>query len=555
MKTITLTFLTVLLFLSSYNSFSQWTYDPDNPEVVCDLSGVQSNVRSFADGSGGAYVFWLDNRNNQAGAPREIYGQHYDSQGYKLWESDGRLVMTHYNAIMNFEIGRNSNGTMVLGMITKGASSGGGDTLRFQMLNDLGESTWSSELVTANAGSNSIIYLSSFQMQPVDNEFYVLLQVIYMGGSNGNRFIRFNADGDLLVSYQGAAVGNQSYVGASYFAQTYDNTGDFYLFYATGNGSGASLHCYRFNNAGTSLWGPVDVTQGTSGLSYQLRGASDPYGITFVWQGNGTGGVDLLSRRLTPGGALAWGGNTVDICSADGEQTNFDLKQKDMYVFVTWADGRPGTDPGYYDIYAQKLDTTGYLIWTPNGNQVASFNTYIPYPMLEVLDDYSIVVDHQSNVAGFMAQLVDTEGGLPWGPAAQEIAEKTFNPFYGNHTLFQSGENLIAVWNKSGNGGGADGVYIANIDLYTGLKEPSSGPSFTVYPNPAKDYVEIGLDNGSEASSISLYSISGKLIESRDITGINDRTVRLGVSELPAGVYFVRMTGITGSKDLKVVIQ
>lgn len=548
-------FLTVLLVLQSFSSFSQWTYDPDNPAVVCDLSGVQSNVHTFADGSGGAYVFWLDTRNNPNGTPREIYGQHYDSQGYKLWETDGRLVMTHYNAIMDYDIERNSNGTMVLGMITKGAASGGGDTLRFQMLNDLGESTWPTELVTANAGSDYIIYLTSFLMQSENDEFYVLLQVIYMGGANGNRFIRFNAEGDLLGSYLGATVGNQSYVGASYFAPTYDNTGDFYLYYATGNGAGASLHCYRFNNNGTSIWGPVDVTQGTTGLSYQLRGASDPYGITFVWQGSAAGDVNLYSRRLTTGGAFAWGGNTVDICSSAGEQTNFDLKQKDMYVFVTWADGRPGTDPGYYDIYAQKLDTTGYLIWTPNGNLVASFNTYVPYPMLEVLDDYSIVVDHQSTVAGFMAQLVDTEGNLPWGLGAREIADKNYNPFYGNHSLFQSGENLIAVWNKSNPSGGADGVFIANIDLYTGLKEPSSGQSFTVYPNPAKDYVEINLDKNAEALTVSLYSISGKLIESRDVTGVNEKSVRLNVSELPAGVYFVRMIGIKRSNDLKVVIQ
>jgi hypothetical protein len=405
MKTMTFSLIVVLLFTAT-SVISQWSTDPQNPGLVCDLTGIQNNVSSFSDEAGGAYVFWLDARNNPGDPAKEIYGQHYDSEGYAMWEPDGRLIATHYHRIMAFEITPGIDGNMVLGMITKSVEAGSGDTLRFHMMDASGEHVWDNELVVGNTGSvpHSIIYITNFMVLPVEDEYYVFIGVTYSGGANGNRYTRFDSGGDLLGVYDGVPVGSQGYVGPTRCATTYDGSNDFYLFYATGNGSGADLHAFRFNSGGSLIWGPVDVTEGTSGLSYQMDGVSDPNGISFVWQGNSGGSVNLMSRRLSPSGSFLWGGEVLNVCAADGSQTNFHLKRKDMYIFITWADGRPGTDPGNYDIYAQKMDTTGFFYWTPDGNQVASFNTYIPHPMLEILDDYSIFVNHQSTQAGFMAQ-------------------------------------------------------------------------------------------------------------------------------------------------------
>jgi hypothetical protein len=58
-------------------------------------------------------------------------------------------------------------------------------------------------------------------------------------------------------------------------------------------------------------------------------------------------------------------------------------KSGDNY-YITWADGRPGTDPGNSDIYVQKFDENGTVHWTENGVLAISLNTYIPYPKFEL---------------------------------------------------------------------------------------------------------------------------------------------------------------------------
>ena len=123
------------------------------------------------------------------------------------------------------------------------------------------------------------------------------------------------------------------------------------------------MYCLKLSMTGDTIWGPVNVLSGTSGLNYQFAGFSDESGITFVWQGNGDGGssTNLYARRLDPDGTFAWGGSTTTICAADGEQGRFDCKKSGDNYYITWSDGRPGTEPGNYDIYAQKFDINGNL--------------------------------------------------------------------------------------------------------------------------------------------------------------------------------------------------
>jgi hypothetical protein len=115
-----------ILLLAAFSSFicfsalSQWSTDPANPGLVCDLAGIQNKVKSFADGYGGVYVFWLDTRNDPGQLPKEIFGQRFDSDGYALWEENGRVVWSHFNGIFEYDVKRNDEGLIAIGMITKG---------------------------------------------------------------------------------------------------------------------------------------------------------------------------------------------------------------------------------------------------------------------------------------------------------------------------------------------------------------------------------------------------------------------------------------------------
>lgn len=72
--------------------------------------------------------------------------------------------------------------------------------------------------------------------------------------------------------------------------------------------------------------------------------------------------------------------------------------------------------------------------------------------------------------------------------------------------------------------------------------------SFTVYPNPASDYVTIQSDNS--VFECSLYSVSGVLMVQRKTT-----ENRLDVSNLPNGIYFLETTNSGTISRLRFVIS
>ena len=70
---------------------------------------------------------------------------------------------------------------------------------------------------------------------------------------------------------------------------------------------------------------------------------------------------------------------------------------------------------------------------------------------------------------------------------------------------------------------------------------------YSIYPNPATDYIEISLDNHTmkgEVENVKIYDVLGiKHPVSFAATPLSEGNLRLDVSNLPAGVYFVRVGG------------
>ena len=75
---------------------------------------------------------------------------------------------------------------------------------------------------------------------------------------------------------------------------------------------------------------------------------------------------------------------------------------------------------------------------------------------------------------------------------------------------------------------------------------------FSMFPNPAKDVLNIQLNNISNAN-LSIYDIQGKLIVEQSVS--QEQNLELNVSDLQSGMYFVKLN--TGTKELvkKLIIE
>lgn len=552
-------FLLSTILLTSIFTHAQWSTDPASPGIVCDFSGIQSEPQAFADGDGGIYVFWLDHRNGTSQIARDVYGQHFDADGYALWEEDGRMILNHSNQIKWFRASRIFNDEIIIGWITSTTSEP--DSLYVQRLDEDGMKVWTNDLAVANTLANPIYILGLYGFHIIhDNSGYCIsIGTVYYGGSSGNRITRFSSDGVLTGPYYGEPEGTQYNFGSSGLESCFDANDNVYLYYSSGNGSGANLLCLKVDIAGDTVWGPLNVLTGTNGLSYQFKGISDENGITFVWQGTGDGGsnTNIYARRLNTDGSFAWSGSTTTICAADGEQGIFDCKKSGENYYITWSDGRPGTEPGNYDIYAQKFDINGNVAWAENGILAISLNTYIPYPEFNFSDNNSMIICHQANANGFVAQKVLDDGTVAWDADGNQICTQTYSPFYAEHVEVQTGDKTIAVWAKTQAGGGSNDIYITRVDDNEVSSEKELvTKNFQVYPNPASDEFTVVLPENMNDADISLFDSFGKEVyRTSQVSVSTNQRVKISTAELPAGIYFIKIQSGDLVYSEKVVVR
>ena len=101
------------------------------------------------------------------------------------------------------------------------------------------------------------------------------------------------------------------------------------------------------------------------------------------------------------------------------------------------------------------------------------------------------------------------------------------------------------AWNANScytlNAGG--GTATRNLDDITSRVTPATSVGISLFPNPAKQTINVSLDELNEKAEIKVYNIMGNLIM-RQVT--NKTNTVLNVAKLPAGVYMVSASdGIT----------
>ena len=80
----------------------------------------------------------------------------------------------------------------------------------------------------------------------------------------------------------------------------------------------------------------------------------------------------------------------------------------------------------------------------------------------------------------------------------------------------------------------------------TSITNAEKQEAWSVYPNPATDYIRI---KGGEYKKADIYSLNGALVRSVSISE------QIYVGDLAAGVYYIRITDDTYTSTLKFIKQ
>jgi plastocyanin len=81
----------------------------------------------------------------------------------------------------------------------------------------------------------------------------------------------------------------------------------------------------------------------------------------------------------------------------------------------------------------------------------------------------------------------------------------------------------------------------------------TSASQFTVFPNPANEYIEVTAKNES-IKKIAIYNTIGQLMFEQTISGSSHK-LKVNTSDLPSGVYYIMLDGKTYSEWKKIVIS
>jgi hypothetical protein len=144
------------------------------------------------------------------------------------------------------------------------------------------------------------------------------------------------------------------------------------------------------------------------------------YGAIIVWQDyrnyvSGPSYADIYAQRVDQNGSVVWATDGVVVCDSDSNETAITaIPAVDGGAIIAWMDNRSGD----YHVYAVRIDSDGNPVWTPNGvavSTVADNNTWELRMVSDGADGAIITwVDHRAADRNIYAERLDGNGTKQW---------------------------------------------------------------------------------------------------------------------------------------------
>ncbi|MBQ3944025.1 MAG: T9SS type A sorting domain-containing protein [Alphaproteobacteria bacterium] len=115
----------------------------------------------------------------------------------------------------------------------------------------------------------------------------------------------------------------------------------------------------------------------------------------------------------------------------------------------------------------------------------------------------------------------------------------------GSNTLLCSYENGELVWENTGS---LNTCFYSNYDI-TGVDEIDS-KEISVYPNPAKNTVNIKFSDDIDCQSVEIYAIDGRLLKSQ-----NSNLETVDVSKFESGIYILKVNMADGRNFAERIVK
>jgi hypothetical protein len=327
----------------------------ENGKAVCLATENQNDPFVVPDDAGGSIIVWYDLR---SGLETEVYAQRVDEHGRDMWTSDGVPVYS-------------------------GLSS-------------------AAKICLASDGASGAF-------------------IAVLNGDNSLYVQRLYADGTTWSSPQGTLICSSVFPGfdIEYISMTSDRFGGVIVAWADGRAfPDNNIYAQRVNAAGAVKWAANGVPVCAAAL-FQMSPVCTPDmngGAVIAWTDLRSGYRDIYAQRIDSTGTVLWTADGVPVCTETGDQQKSQIISCESGgAIIAWEDLR-GT---YTGLYLQKLDPAGVEQWTTNG-VAATTDLYEQVTIRMVTDGAGGAIITWLDVRNTLlntdiyAQRVDSDGDVLW---------------------------------------------------------------------------------------------------------------------------------------------
>lgn len=381
----------------------------ENGIPICEAAGTQWYPKISSDGQGGAIIVWTDGR--EGSANNNIYGQRVDAAGKVLWEKDGVAVCS---------APQNQERPVILGVENAAIvawNDSRAETLDIyaQKIDLSGKPLWQGDGVAVTTAP----FAQSGPKLASDGNGGAIVtwtdgrqeeSAIYAQRMTGGGAPSWEENGH-LVAKSAAKQENPEIIKLK--------NADWVIVWEDYRRGKSHLYAQKINSAGIPLWqeGGTPLVYGAMAQEKSSLALSPNDEVIVVWQDRRNGNYDIYSQKLSSDGAAEWTENGLSVCEAKGVVVHQNASMIDSgrgEVILAFEDARSG----FLNIYAQKIDNQGVLLWGKDGIPLAKVKADQTNPRLVTDGAGGAIVcwedQRNPNFPKIYAQRITSSGKRSW---------------------------------------------------------------------------------------------------------------------------------------------
>ncbi len=401
--------LCALLVLWAARPRAEWI---ENGMPICTEQQAQEQIQIIPDGTGGAIIVWADYRTpTPPYLYHDIYAQRVDKRGNELWASGGVPISVDTLDQGMPQIAPDGYGNFIICWVdTRNATYA---DIYAQRIDIDGNALWASGGIPISPGAYNQQYP---RMIPTEGGGAIIAWLDWRTGSNYDVYAqKIDTSGTELWTAGGVGACTQS-SSQDDMEIASDASGGVYLVWEDTRNGNYDIYMNRITSTG-SIYCTTDGYPVNTNVANQYNPCMLPDGqgnVFVTWIDYRNGNNDVYAQKM--GGCYTnWASDGVPICTAANNQNYHIMAPYGDYGFiVAWRDERNGVD---VDLYAQRVDYFGNMLWETNGTLICSgIRDQVIWDVTEAVDGNIIFAwsDTRTLYNDIYVQKTDPDGDPFW---------------------------------------------------------------------------------------------------------------------------------------------